>query len=153
MLNTVLIDSGPLIALFDKDDYYHERIKSFIKNTSYKFITTSAVLTETAHMLDFSVQAQISFFEWVLNEGVVLIDITQVELSRIIELTRKYHDRPMDYADATLVVIAERIGIRKIISIDSDFDIYRLAEKEPIENILKSNLLTNSSILLQGAKG
>ena len=143
MLNTVLIDSGPLIALFDKDDSYHERIKSFITNTQYKFVTTNAIMTETTHMLDFSVKAQISFFEWVLKEGVILSDTTQSDIARIIELTKKYSDRPMDYADATLVVAAERRGIRKIISIDSDFDIYRLAEKEPIENIFRVGTSNN----------
>lgn len=143
MLNTVLIDSGPLIALFDRDDAYHDRIKSFIESTRYKFLTTNAVITETAHMLDFSVRAQITFFEWVLGEGVILTDIIQSDIARIIELTKKYSDRPMDYADATLVVVAERSGIRKIISIDSDFDIYRLAEKEPIENIFKMGTSNN----------
>ena len=54
-------------------------------------------------------------------------------IKRIIDLTRKYSDRPMDFADATLVIAAEERGIRQIISIDSD--IYRLYNKMKIENI------------------
>jgi predicted nucleic acid-binding protein len=42
---------------------------------------------------------------------------------------------PMDFADATLIVVAERTGIKKIISIDSDFDVYRLPGKVIIENV------------------
>jgi predicted nucleic acid-binding protein len=137
MLNSILIDAGPLIALFDKDDKYNERIISFIKDAKYKFITTTAVVTEVTHMLDFSVDVQIDFFEWIMKEGVILQDISQKDIIRIIALTKKYSDRPMDFADATLVIAAEKTGIKKIISIDSDFDIYRLPGKVLIENIFK----------------
>jgi len=137
MLNTVLIDAGPLIALFDKDDNYHKKIIEFIRDKRFRFITTTAVITEVSHMLDFSVQAQTMFFEWIQNEGVILKEIQQKDLSRIIELINKYSDRPMDFADATLVITAEKIGIKEIISIDSDFDIYRLLGKEMITNIFQ----------------
>lgn len=135
MLNTVLIDTGPLIALFDRDDKYHTSIVEFIKNTNYRFISTTAVLTETMYMLDFNTAVQLSFLEWVMKEGVIIHEIKQSNIKRIIDLTRKYSDRPMDFADATLVIAAEERGIRQIISIDSDFDIYRLYNKMKIENI------------------
>jgi predicted nucleic acid-binding protein len=137
MLNEILIDAGPLIALFDKDDKYHSRIIEFLKNGKYKFITTSAVITEVTHMLDFNINVQIDFFRWVLNNGVLFQDIKQSDFGRIIELTMKYCDRPMNFADATLVIAAENTGIRKIISIDADFDIYRLPGKIKIENIFR----------------
>ena len=135
MLNTVLIDAGPLIALFDRDDKYHTSIVEFIKNTNYRFISTTAVLTETMYMLDFNTAVQLSFLEWVMKEGVIIHEIKQSNIKRIIDLTKKYSDRPMDFADATLVIAAEERGIRQIISIDSDFDIYRLYNKMKIENI------------------
>ena len=135
MLNTVLIDTGPLIALFDRDDKYHTSIIEFIKNTNYRFISTTAVLTETMYMLDFNIAVQLNFLEWIMKEGVIIHEIKQSNIKRIIDLTRKYSDRPMDFADATLVIAAEERGIRQIISIDSDFDIYRLYNKMKIENI------------------
>ena len=135
MLNTILIDAGPLIALFDKDDKYYKKIKEFIKIGKYKFVTTTAVVTEVTHMLDFNTKVQISFLEWIMNEGVILLDISQKDMYRIVELSKKYSDRPMDFADATLVIAAERTGIREIISIDSDFNIYRLPGREMIQNI------------------
>jgi predicted nucleic acid-binding protein len=137
MLNDVLIDAGPLIALFDKDDNYHEKIKEFIKNKDYKFHTTTAVITEVLHILDFSVKVQINFLEWIMLGGILLYEIKQTDLGKIIELTKKYSDRPMDFADATLVLAAEQSGIKKIISIDSDFDVYRLPGKVRIENIFR----------------
>jgi predicted nucleic acid-binding protein len=135
MLNTILIDAGPLIALFDKDDNYHKKIIEFIENKNFKFITTSAVITEVSYMLNFNIEVQIAFFEWIMKEGVLLQEIEQKDFSRIVELTKKYKDRPMDFADATLVVAAEKTGIKQIISIDSDFDIYRLPKKVRIENV------------------
>lgn len=137
MLQNILIDTGPIIALFDRDDKYHDRIVEFIKYKKYKFITTTAVVTEAMHMLDFNIFAQLGFLDWIINEGVILHNIKQSDISRIKELTKKYCDRPMDFADATLVITAEQTGIREIISIDSDFDIYRLPGKEMIRNVFK----------------
>jgi predicted nucleic acid-binding protein len=138
MLNTILIDAGPLIALFDKDDKYHKKIKEFLSKKQYKFISTTAVLTEVSHMLDFNLNAQIDFFEWVMNKGLILCELQQQDIPRIIALTKKYADRPMDFADASLVIAAEKTGIQQIISLDADFDIYRLPGKVKIKNVFPS---------------
>ena len=135
MLSSVLIDAGPLIALFDSSEKRHAGICAFLKKGRYRFISTLAVLTEVSHMLDFSNAAQQDFYEWILCKGVIISDINQNDILRISELTRKYADLPMDFADATLVVTAEKTGIREIISLDKDFDIYRLPGKEQIHNI------------------
>jgi len=134
----ILIDSGPFIALFDADDYYHKKISAFLLEHQYCFISTLAVMTEVSHMLDFSVKAQHDFYEWAMYKGVIISDINQHDLPRILELTDKYADLPMDFADATLVITAEKTGIRKIISLDKDFDIYRLPGKEKIRNVYKA---------------
>jgi predicted nucleic acid-binding protein len=137
MTNTILIDAGPLIALFDKDDHYHSKIKKFIAKNNYKFVSTLAVITEVTHMLDFNISVQVDFLEWIMNKGVILHEIQQNDFPRIIELTKKYSDLPMDFADATLVVAAEKTGIKSIISIDADFDVYRLPGKVKIKNVFK----------------
>ena len=137
MLNTILIDTGPLTALFDKDDSYHGRVLEFISGKRFQFVTTTAVITEVTHLLDFSVETQILCFQWIFNQGAIIHEIGFEDIARIIELTRKYSDRPMDFADATLVVAAEKTGIRKIISIDSDFYVYRLPGKVLIENVFR----------------
>ncbi|WP_010259567.1 type II toxin-antitoxin system VapC family toxin [Treponema primitia] len=135
MLNTILIDAGPLIALFDKDDTYHEPVINFLRGKNYRFISTLAVLTEVCYMLDFSIKAQMDFFEWVNRHGLILHEIPQEDLLQVSSLINQYHDLPMDFADATLVIAAEKRGIRSIISIDSDFDIYRLPGKRMIKNV------------------
>ena len=143
MRDRILIDSGPLIALFDVDDNYHKVIRDFFTKHQYSFISTLAVFTEVSHMLDFSVKAQQDFYEWVMLKGVIVSDINQHDMPRIIELTAKYADLPMDFADATLVISAEKTGIRKIASLDKDFDIYRLPGKEKIRNVFKANSVSS----------
>ncbi|MDR0289635.1 MAG: PIN domain-containing protein [Treponema sp.] len=135
MLNSVLIDAGPLIALFDSSEKHHPSIKKFLKEHPYRYVSTLAVFTEASHMLDFSAGAQRDFCEWVMYKGVIISDINQNDMPRLIELAAKYADLPMDFADATLVITAEKTGIREIISLDKDFDIYRLPGKEQIRNI------------------
>jgi uncharacterized protein len=140
VLETILIDTGPLIALFDKDDAYHQAVTDFIRAKPYRFISSTAVLTEVLHMLDFNVAVQISFLEWITKDGILIHDIQQSDLSQIMLLTQKYRDRPMDFADATLLVIAQKTGVNKIISLDADFDIYRLANKLRLENVFNYRL-------------
>lgn len=134
MKNT-LIDAGPLIALFNKNDKYHKKIKEFIK--SYKGILTTSwpVLTEVCHMLDFNINAQIDFLKWIKLGGLKVEDIKTEEIDKIIKLSEKYSDIPIDLADATLIIISERLGIKEIITIDSDYYIYRTTEKEMLINI------------------
>jgi predicted nucleic acid-binding protein len=136
VINSVLIDAGPLIALFDSSERHHSSLKTFLKKRPFRFISTIAVLTEVSHMLDFSKAAQQDFYNWIMCKGVLLGDINQNDMPRIVELTEKYADLPMDFADATLVITAEKTGIREIISLDRDFDIYRLPGRERIHNIV-----------------
>ena len=134
MKNT-LIDAGPLIALFNKNDKYHEKIKEFIKNYKGLLTTSWPVITEVCHMLDFNINAQIDFLKWIKLGGLKVEDIETEEIDKIINLSEKYYDIPMDLADATLIVISERLGIKEIITIDSDYYIYRTTEREMLINI------------------
>jgi predicted nucleic acid-binding protein len=138
VLNSILIDSGPLIALFDSSEKNHRPIRAFLREHPYRYVSTLAVFTEVSHMLDFSVAAQRDFYEWVMHKGVIISDINQNDIARLVELTDKYADLPMDFADATLVITAEKTGIKEIISLDKDFDVYRLPGREQIRNVYRS---------------
>lgn len=131
-----LIDAGPLIALFDKDDKYHERVMDFLDGYHGQLITTWPVITETLHMLDFDVRAQVDFLRWLRRDAVIIHSLDKELLDHVIELTQKYSDRPMDFADATLLVVSQQSGIRNIITIDSDFLVYRNLRKEMLDNLL-----------------
>ncbi|MCK4840789.1 MAG: PIN domain-containing protein [Methylococcales bacterium] len=136
-MKRILIDSSPLIALFDSSDKYHLASVEFIKTNKSELITTLASITETLHLLDFNQNAQIDFLTWA-NAGAIAIEpITLDDLSRIRDLTIKYADLPMDFADACLVFLAENLNINQIATIDRDFDVYRLNGKEPFTTLIK----------------
>jgi uncharacterized protein len=137
MKNT-LIDAGPLIALFNKNDKYHEKTKEFIKSYKGFLITSWPVITEVCHMIDFNIGAQIDFLKWIKLGGLKVEDIKTEEIDKIIMLSEKYSDVPMDLADATLIILSERLGIKEIITIDSDYYIYRTTEREMLINIFHS---------------
>lgn len=130
-----LIDAGPLIALFDRDDKFHISVKDFIKRFKGRLYTSWPVITEVLHMLDYSVNTQIDFLKWVRKGALDIKQITTEDISRIIELSEKYSDIPMDFADASLIIIAESERIKEIISIDADFYIFRNIRNEYIKNI------------------
>jgi len=136
-MKSTLIDAGPIIALFNKNDKYHEKIKEFLKNYKGILLSTWPIVTEVSHMLDFNVQTQIDFLTWINLGGVVIENISIEDISRIIELSRKYSDVPMDLADSSLVVLSEKKNIKEIITIDSDYYIYRTINKAMIENIFE----------------
>ena len=83
MKRKVVIDSGPLIALFDKDDRYHERAREFIKNFRGELLTNYAVITEATHLLDFSVRAQTDLLQWILDGGISVMEILADDLVRV----------------------------------------------------------------------
>lgn len=137
-MQKTLIDSGPLIALFDKSDSYHFKVLEFLKNFQGEFVTSWSVITEVSHMLDFNLNVQIDFLKWCELGGVKIHEISQEELANIRLMMQKYSDLPMDLADATLMYIANKENIKNIVSIDSDFDIYRTLKKQNLNNLLRS---------------
>jgi uncharacterized protein len=138
-VRSILVDAGPLIALFDKDDAHHGAVKRLLRDTAGHLITTWPVITETSHLLDFDPRAQLDFYRWVAAGGVLLYEVPKDALGRIIELVEKYADRPMDLADATLVVAAEALSLEEIVSLDRDFDIYRFGSHGRFVNLVATS--------------
>jgi len=135
-MKKILIDSGPLIALFDASDKYHKVSVNFIKSNKYALVTTIASITETLHLLDFNRNAQIDFLEWISKGAVTIFNIQNNDFKRLKDLTEKYRDLPMDFADSCLVYLAEQLNIYTIATIDRDFTIYRIQGKKKFQTIL-----------------
>ncbi len=135
-MKKILIDSGPLIALFDASDRYHQKSIEFIKNNKYPLLTTIASITETLHLLDFNRQAQIDFLEWIDRGAIEIHNIEINAFRRIKELTEKYHDLPMDFADSCLVYLAEQLKLNTIATIDRDFTVYRIDGRKKFHVVL-----------------
>ena len=119
-----LCDSGPLVAFFDPRDTAHEECLSGLQAFGGSLVTTWAVLTEAFHFLDQSRQRE-CLWEFIFREALHLDDILPAEIPRLRSVMEKYADLPMDFADASLVVLAERLRLRKVFTLDHHFRLYR----------------------------
>ena len=122
----ILIDTGPLVALFDPRDQDNKnchKVLSTIKETLY---TTEAVLTESLYMLDQNSKGADALKEFILKNYLVIESMNYELFKRSFELMDKYSDQPMDFADATLVVLAEKYRTDIVFTLDfSDFRAYK----------------------------
>jgi predicted nucleic acid-binding protein len=131
---SIVVDAGPLIALFDRNDRHHRRAVEFIRNRQLDLITSLPVLTEAAFLLRFSLAAQRDLLWWTYR-AMEIDHETRADLPRMVALLDKYRDMPADFADVSLVALAERRNIWRIASVDKDFAVYRLAGKRAFENV------------------
>ncbi|WP_187648257.1 type II toxin-antitoxin system VapC family toxin [Nitrosophilus labii] len=136
-MEKIIIDSGTIIALFDKNDKFHKKVLDFLKDFKGKLYSTWPVITEVSHILDFNLQVQIDFLKWVSIGGIEIVSLDNEDLINIINYMEKYLDVPMDLADSSLIVLSNKLNIDKILTIDRDFYIYRNSKKIHLVNVLE----------------
>lgn len=141
MNKDLIIDSGFFIALLNQSDQYHKDAKKLIKSfPKKKWISTWLVMTEVAHMLvkehAFSaIQGLLGLCE---SGGIDLFHLENVHIPRLKQLMQKYQNLPIDLADASLIILAEKLGHGDIVSTDlRDFDTYRWKNHKPFSNFFQ----------------
>lgn len=123
----ILVDAGPLVALFDPADGSHERCVGTLATIEEPMATTVPVLTEAFHLLRPASVGARRLMDFVVDGGLRVLRLDDSDLERAFELMVRYADAPMDLADASLVVMAEKLDLRTIFTIDrADFAIYRI---------------------------
>lgn len=137
-MRSVVVDSGFLIGLFDESDALHPRCRAFLRDYRGRFLTTEAVITETLALL--SARQQMRCLEWLgdaAHAGLLDVDREPIDFRAVEKLARKYADQPMDFADASVVLLATRAGVREILTADRrDFAVYRLAGRARFIDVL-----------------
>jgi predicted nucleic acid-binding protein len=136
----IIADTGFFVALGSRDDVNHLRSIRIVDSLTEPLITTYPVITETAYLLATRVgsTAQISFLEALAEGAFEIFELQRYHLRRITNLMRQYADLPMDFADASLVVLAEHLGHGRILTVDDrDFGIDRWNNRNPFENVLQ----------------
>jgi predicted nucleic acid-binding protein len=127
----MLFDTGVFVALLDKSEKNHERCVAFFREFKGKLFTTEPVLTEALYLLGPSIKAQLSCVAFILKGGATLIPQSMESLSRASALMERYEDIPMDFADATLVSLAEEMDVVEILTLDRrGFSTYRIRGKK-----------------------
>ena len=125
-MNLLLVDTGPLVALANRRDKHHARCVEHLERYRGRLLTTWAVLTEFSHLAD-TVAATLPLYHWVERGGREVLPLGRDELVTAIDWIERYADRPMDLADASLVVAALKTGCSVIWTLDrADFETYRL---------------------------
>src|ERR1700741_168336 len=113
-----LIDTGAILALLDRTDRWHDTCVDAFHQLRLPSLTSEAVLTELFHLVGDARTEMEAAWQFVRSEAVVLGTIEDAELQSVHGLMSRYWDRPMDFADATLVYLAKREFLSAILTVD-----------------------------------
>ena len=135
-----LIDSGPLLALFNRNDKWHVPTLALLQaQPQLRLHSTWPVLTEVCALLARRIHndAALDFLQWVQRGAVQLDSPADWSLTSVLAICQRFATLPLDLADASIAESAERLGIRHVVSIDQDFDVYRDAKGQALVNLLR----------------
>ncbi|MEA2385939.1 MAG: uncharacterized protein QOJ22_113 [Thermoleophilaceae bacterium] len=123
-----LTDAGPLIALIDAGEPEHERVRAALDELALPLVTTWPAFTEAIYLLGRAAgwPGQEALWRMIERDLLAVAELSGGLPARAATLMLTYRDHPMDFADATLVAVAEETGAHLIFSLDSDFRSYRL---------------------------
>jgi len=130
MLAHGLIDTGAILALLDRDDRWHQACANAFASARLPLATSAAVLAELFHLIGDARRDVAAAWAFLRSGAVIVASIDDQDLPELDALMARYHDRPMDFADATLVRLAQRESLTTILTIDhDDFETYRIGRK------------------------
>ena len=122
-----LIDTGAILALLDRKDRWHKACVAAFGELRLPLLTSEAVLTELFHLVGDSRTEMEATWKFVRSGALLVATIEDGELPHLRTLMSRYWDRPMDFADATLVYLAKRESLSTILTVDqADFETYRI---------------------------
>lgn len=141
MRANALIDTGAILAILDRDDRWHEPCANALRELRLPLLTSEAVFAELFHLLGDSRRAMEAAWKFLRSGAVILGTIEHEELPQLHALMSRYWDRPMDFADATLVYLAKRESLSVILTVDrADFSTYRIEGKRQFRILPSSSL-------------
>jgi predicted nucleic acid-binding protein len=130
MRGNALIDTGAILAMLDRSDRWHKVCVDAFQHLRLPLLTSEAVLTELFHLVGESRAEMEAAWSLLRTGAIVLGTIEDAELPHVHTLMSRYWDRPMDFADATLVYLAKRESLSTILTVDhADFDTYRIESR------------------------
>ena len=116
-----------MLALLDRDDRWHRPCVNAFALLRLPLLTSAAVLTELFHLVGDQRREMAAAWKFLRSGAVTVAPIDDADLAALDGLMARYHDRPMDFADATLVHVARRESLSTIFTIDhDDFETYRI---------------------------
>lgn len=137
-MSTWLLDTGPLVAYLDRGDPHHDQVAAHLEPFAGQLATTSAVISEAALLVSTSFAGPTLLAELISSARVEVHDLCQpARLREAAALMQKYAETPMDFADATLVLLAEDLGVLDILTLDRlGFTAYQTRLRKPFRQVL-----------------
>jgi uncharacterized protein len=132
VVTRAIIDTGPLVAAFDRAERYHLWTVDRVKELEAPLLMCEPVLTEAIYLLARSQRARDALFDLLRNTAIVLAFRVDEHIGALRRLMRKYQDTPMSLADACIVRMAEIHEEHSVLTLDSDFTVYRKHDRVPI---------------------
>ena len=135
-MQRILIDSGILLSYYQQQEPLHQAVIAFFDQNTAQLITSPICIAEVLWLLGNPgdprvLAAQNHLLSAVSRGGIEAINLLPEDYARVAELNGRYADLPGDFADLTLVSLSERLDIAEILTLDSDFDVYRRFRKQP----------------------
>ena len=130
-MHLCLLDTGPIVAFLDARDSEHRQVVASLATFTGRFVTTGAVAVEAMHFLSRVRNGPTLLVDFLLTSRTEIHECTSVDnLAAAAELMVKYADTPMDFADATLVLLGNRLKINAVCTLDRHgFRTYRAGKK------------------------
>ena len=136
MADELLLDTGPFVALVDRSEELHDECVAALESWTGPVVTTEAVVTETLYLVGPQWRAQKVALEFILRGAFQLVPSSHASLQRVAALMERYRNVPMDFADATLVVLGEELGTDRVFTLDRrGFSTYRMNRRKPFRVI------------------
>lgn len=136
MKQRVILDTGPLVAFINRREQFHNWARQEWAKIDPPLLTCEPVLTEACFLLQRVHGGEETIISY-LDNKIIKIDFNlSEEVAAIGELMRRYHSVPMSLADACLVRMAELFNSSSLLTLDSDFRIYRKNRNELLDLII-----------------
>lgn len=135
-----IVDTGPIVAFFDRAERRHHWVTERIEELDAPLLVCEPVLAETMHLLARFPKAQDTVLELIENGALRVAFSVDENVSELRKLMRKYRGTPMSPADACIVRMAEIHARHAVLTLDSDFLVYRKHDRAPLSLIYPGDL-------------
>jgi predicted nucleic acid-binding protein len=138
-VKTWLLDTGPLVSYLDAADPDHPRVVAALDAFAGRLVTSSAVVTEAMHFVAAGSSGPRLLVDFLHASRTVVHDLCRPpEIDLAVRLMERYRDVPMDFADATLLLLAEALELDEIVTLDRrGFSAYRTRRGRPLRLVLE----------------
>ncbi len=128
----VIVDTGPLVAFFDRRERHHRWVVERVENEDAPMFVCEPVLAEAWYLLARFPKAQDALIDFLADGTLRVALAVEDHVPELRDLIRKYRDTPMSLADACVVRMAELYNQYTVLTLDSDFHVYRTKGRTPL---------------------